>query len=395
MSDLAAVNAQAPRAGGDRRLQIQAVSDRRSLREFIRLPWQIYRDDPAWVPPLLFERRQQLAPANPYFKHAKMSSWVVCRGKRPVGRISAQIDRLHLDRYQDATGFFGMLEAEDDPAIFELLLKAAEDWLRSRGMRRVVGPFNLSINQECGLLVSGHDTPPYFMMPHNPAYYEGRIEALGYGRVKDTLAYLLDVDFELTRAMRAVIRRYQKRVRLRPLDLGRLHEDLEVLRDIQEDAWSHNWNFIPFTPEEFEHLGRDLKLLVPTDLVQIAEFDGSPAAMIVGFPNINEAIRDLNGRLLPLGWLKLLWRLKVGFPRTARCPLMGVRTRYHNSALGAALALMVVDRGREVGKKLGIEQMELSWILEDNQGMRSIIESIGGKVHKRYRFFAKELGPQP
>jgi hypothetical protein len=377
------------------RLQIQPVATKHDREQFIRMPWRLYQHDRFWVPPLLYDRRQLLSPKNPFFEHARMNSWIAFRGSQPVGRISAQIDQLHLDSVDPATGFFGMLEAEDDPAVFDLLFSAAESWLRENGMQQIIGPFNLSINHDCGLLVDGFESPPYFMMPHNPPYYEKRIEERGYRPIKDTLAYLMDIDAEPTPAIKAVARRNADAIHVRPLDFSRLPEELETLRDIHQDAWADNWNFVPFTNEEFTHLGRDLKSLVPPDMVQIAEIEGEPAAMVVGFPNINEAIADLNGRLFPLGWLKLLWRLKVSFTRTARVPLMGIRRKYHHTLMGASLALMVINQARAAGKKRGIEQIELSWILDDNQGMRNIIESLGATVHKRYRFFAGDIGGPP
>jgi hypothetical protein len=373
-------------------LRIIPVEDGRGLRDFIRLPWSIYGDDPAWVPPLLIERREHLSKRNPFFEHAKCRFWLALQGERPVGRISAQIDQLHLQRYQDSTGFFGLLEGENDPEIFRLLLETAETWLINQGMRRILGPFNLSINQECGLLVEGFDIPPMVMMGHALPYYSSRLEENGYKKEKDLLAYLVDIDFELTKAMRAAIKRAARRVTIRSLRKERFSEELDILQDIFEDAWSENWGFVPFTKEEFRHLGQNLKHLVHDEYVQIAEIDGAPEAMIIGIPNVNEIIRDLNGRLLPFGWLKLLWRLKVAHPTTARVPLMGVRKRHHNSLLGAALAVMVVERVRRLGAKYGAKRVELSWILEDNVGMRSILESLGGVVYKRYRIFGKELG---
>ena len=372
-------------------LEIRPVDGKSDLRRFIRLPWSLYANDPAWVPPLLLERRMHLDPGNPYFLHAQCRSWIAWRGASAVGRISAQIDQLHLERYNDATGFFGMVESEDDPDTFRALLDTAEAWLRSQGMRRIMGPFNLSINQELGLLVEGFDTPPYIMMGHAHPYYGPRIEAQGYVREKDLLAYLTDLDFGFTPAMQAIIDRASKVVRIRNLRRSNFKEELQIILDIYNDAWSQNWCFIPFTEAEFDHMGRDFKQLVPDDFVRIAEVDGIPAAMMVGFPNLNEAIRDLNGRLLPFGWLKLLWRLKVSFPKTARSPLMGVRQRYHNSRMGAALALMIIDSLRASGRKRGVKEVELSWILDDNEGMRNILDSIGAKVYKRYRIYSKEL----
>jgi hypothetical protein len=229
------------------------------------------------------------------------------------------------------------------------------------------------------------------MMGHARPYYGARVTDSGYRKEKDLLAYCIDIDFELTRAMKALIKKAARRVSIRSLRRARFSEELEILQDIFEDAWSENWGFVPFTKAEFKHLGQSLKHLVHDEYVQIAEVDGSPDAMIIGLPNVNEVIRDLNGRLLPFGWLKILWRLKMARPKTARVPLMGVRKRHHNSLLGAALAIMVVDRVRRLGEKYGAKKVELSWILEDNAGMRNILDSIGGVVYKRYRIFAKDL----
>jgi hypothetical protein len=296
-----------------------------------------------------------------------------------------------LQRYQDATGFFGMLEAEDDPKVFGALMNTAETWLSDQGMRRISGPFNLSINQECGLLVDGFETPPVVMMGHAPSYYGTRLEEQEYSKIKDLLAFLVNIDFKLSPAMQAIIRRHKKHVRTRQIRYSHLEDELQIIRDIYEDAWSKNWGFIPFTEQEFRHLGRDLKQLVPPDFVQIAEIDGQPAAMIVCFPDINEAIRDLNGRLLPFGWLKLLWRLKVRFPKTTRVALMGVRKEFQKSRLGAALALMIIEAIRTHAVRRGVQLVELSWILEDNKGIRNIVENIGAKVYKTYRIYSKAL----
>ena len=372
-------------------LQVNSVNDRRQLRQFIRLPWSIYSGDPAWVPPLLLERKEHLSPHNPYFEHAQYQSWIAYRDGNAVGRISAQIDQLHLDQYQVKEGFFGMIEAEDNAETFAALFETAETWLRDHGMQRVLGPYNLSINQEPGLLVDGFDTPPCVMMGHARPYYGARIEEYGYQKAKDLYAYIIDGNFEASTAMQAIVKRAKKRVTIRSFRKSNFEEDLKIIEDIFNDAWSENWGFIPFTEAEFKQLGKDFKLLLDFELVKIAEVDGAPAAFMVVLPNINEAIRDLNGRLLPFGWLKLLWRLKVRFPQTARIPLMGVRKQYHDSLMGAALAFMVVHAAQEPGLKRGIKKVELSWILEDNKGMNDIIESISGRVYKTYRIYSKDL----
>lgn len=367
------------------------MEGRHALRRFIRVPWSIYADDPVWVPPLLIERRKHLSPRNPYFAHAQYCSWIACRGTRLVGRISAQVDELHIQRHQDATGFFGMLEAEDDAETFQALTDIAEEWLRSKGIRRILGPFNLSINQECGLLVEGFNTHPSIMMGHARPYYGSRIEEQGYRKEKDLLAYLVHTDFALPSFVQKLMERATQDVLVRPLRKSRFSEELEILQGIFEDAWSQNWGFIPFTRAEFKHLGQDIKLLVDEEFVQIAEVQGTAAAMIVVLPNINEVIRDLNGRLFPFGWLKLLWHLKLAHPKSARVPLIGVCRRYQDSLLGSALAFMIIDAVRAPAARRGIREVEMSWILEDNIAMRNIIESIGGTVYKRYRIYGKKL----
>jgi hypothetical protein len=343
----------------------------------------------------MLERRQHLSPKNPFFQHAEFCAWIAYRDAQPVGRISAQVDRLHLERYQDATGFFGMLEGEDRSETFQALLGTAETWLRGHGMRRVRGPFSLSINDESGLLVEGFETPPQIMMGHAHPYYGTRIKEQGFAKEKDLLAYQMVVDFEPAGVMKSLVAKKADRIRLRQLRRSHLKEELAIIRDIFEDAWSENWGFVPFTEAELEHLGQNLKLLVGDDFVQIAELDGEPAAMLIAFPNINEAIRDLNGSLLPFGWLKLLWRLKVRYPKMLRVPLMGVRRRYQNSRTGAALALMLIEAIRAAARPRGIQGGELSWVLEDNKGMHSILEALGGVPYKRYRVYQKEIRDEP
>lgn len=307
-----------------------------------------------------------------------------------MGRISAQIDDLHLERYRDATGFFGMLDAEDSQETFGALLETAERWLRKQGMRRIRGPFNLSINQETGVLVDGFDTPPFFMMGHARPYYASRIEGAGYRKASDALAYMITTDFG-SEAMRRLIAMSTHRATVRPLDVGRFATEMQLLRDIFNDAWAENWGFVPFTAAEFDDLGRAFRYLVDPDMIQIAEVDGAAAAFMVLLPNINEAIRGLNGRLFPVGWAKLLWRLKVRYPSTLRVPLMGVRRRFQRSRLGAALAFLVIEAARPAAKRHGAKEIELGWILENNAGMRSIIESIGGRAYKRYRVYERNL----
>jgi hypothetical protein len=361
-------------------------------RDFLRVPGVVHAGDPQWIPPLQLERRIHLSRRNPFFRHAEACLFVAYENGVPVGRISAQIDRLHLERYRDATGFFGFLDAIDEPRVFAALSSAAETWLAARGMERVRGPFSFSINDEIGVLIDGFDTPPMFMMPHGAPYYDTRIRAQGYEKAKDVVAYLLEIGAEMPPFMQAVLRRDRGgRIRTRPIDLGRLREEVAIIGDIFNDAWENNWGYVRWTAEELDDLGSSLKLFVPPELVQIAEIDGEPAAMIVVVPNLNEAIRDLDGRLLPLGWLKLLRRVRWGSPTSARVPLMGMRKQHQRSATGMALVIRLLEAVRTPLLRRGMRRIELSWTLEDNRPMRHIKERLGASVYKTYRIYEKAL----
>ncbi|MGE0483401.1 MAG: N-acetyltransferase [Gammaproteobacteria bacterium] len=376
------------RAGG---LILHPVDNRRTRDDFVRVPWAIYGDDPHWVPPLLLERKEVLAPKQPVFEHLDWQGWVAYRDGRAVGRITAQVDRLHLERHTDDTGFFGFIEGID-AEVLGVLTRSAEDWLRARGLRRVRGPFGFNINQEVGLLVEGFDTPPYFMMTHARPFYGPALETLGYTKAADMFAYLIPADFQPPPVMRSLYARLQRDVTIRPLDPRRKDADLDILRDIFNDAWADNWGFVPFTAHEFRTIGHEMLMIIPPDFIQIAEMKGEPVAFIVLLPNVNECIADLDGRLWPGGWLKLLRRLKFGYPRSARIPLMGVRRRLHNTRYGPGLALSVVEALRAPGLRKGLEEVEMSWILESNEAMKNIIETLGGHVTKRYRVYDKSLG---
>ncbi|SDY74194.1 N-acetyltransferase [Nitrosomonas halophila] len=370
---------------------IRPVSSFRDIGTFIEIPWLVYAADPHWVPPLRLERRLHFSRFNPYFKHAQWQAWVAYQNNRPVGRISAQVDSLHRQYHGPDTGHFGLLECVDDERVFVALMRTAENWLSVRGTKRVSGPFNFSINQECGILVEGFETPPVFMMPHSPRWYMRLLEQYGYRPGKDLLAYWIEADFETPRLMRIMAQKYHDRIQVRTLHRDRFGDEIELLRDIFNDAWSENWGFVPFTRDEFAELGDALRWLVPDEFVQIAEVDGVPAAFMAVLPNLNEILSGLNGKLFPFGWLQLIKQLKSHSISTARVPLMGVRKRFHNTPLGMMLAFSVIDAPRQVGLARGIRGVELSWILEDNQPMRAILEKIGSREYKRYRIYEKTL----
>jgi hypothetical protein len=367
------------------------VASRHDIGVFIDVPWRIYVDDPMWVPPLRLERRFHFSRFNPFFKHGEWQAWIAYRNNQPVGRISAQIDQLHRQRYGPETGHFGLFECIDDVEVAAVLVHAAEEWLTARHTRHVTGPFNLSINQECGVLVDGFDTPPMVMMPHSRRWYGRLLEEQGYQPVKDLLAYWVEVDFKVPRLMSALIAKFSDQVRLRPLRRDKFGEEMEILRDIFNDAWSENWGFVPVTKAEFAELGTSLRLLVPDDCIQIAEVDGVPSAFMVALPNLNEIFAELDGSLFPFGWVKLSRIKSRGAVRTGRIPLMGVRKQFHNTPLGMALAFMVIDAPKKLARAVGVEAVELSWILEDNKPMRAVLDSLGCREYKRYRIYGKTL----
>lgn len=376
---------------GEAAIVLEVVEQPGQWRQFLALPHRLYADDPAWVAPLNFEQRQRFSPKNHFLEHARMRAWIALRGGVPVGRITAQIDELHLGQHADGAGYFGMIEADEDPDVFAALFEAAESWLRSEGMQCVRGPFNLHVNEEVGLLVDGFSTPPFFLMGHARPWYGSAVEAQGYRGVKDVLAYHIRPDFEAPRVMTRLAERASKRVNVRALRRKHLAEDAAIMLDIFNDAWCNNWGFVPLAEVEWVETVSTLAKLMPDEYIQIAEYDGEPVAFIVALPNLNEAIRDLKGKLLPFGWAKLLWRLKVRHPQTARIPLMGVRQSHQHSRLGPTLAFMVIDAVRKAMHARGVRDVEMGWILEDNDGMRNIIETIGGQAYKRYRIYEKEL----
>ena len=374
-------------------LAVVPVSTAGELDRFIRVANAVNAGDPHYVAPLAMERREALSPkTNPFFAHAEVQLWLAVRDGRDVGRISAQIDELSPPDGGPRAGHFGLIAAQDDAEVFAALFAAAESWLRARGCARAQGPFNLSINEEVGLLVDGFDAPPMLMMGHDPPYAAARLEALGYRRLKDVHAYRSRVADDLPPKVRKLVDRGPPAgVRLRMLDMARFDAEVRALTGVLNDAWSDNWGFTPTTEAETAQLAKALKMVVDRRLVWFAEIDGEMAGFIAVLPNVNEAIRDLGGKLLPFGWAKLLWRLKVSGVKTARVPLMGVRRKFSATRRGQLLPFLLIDAARREAGALGYREVELSWILEDNLPMRSILEAAGSRIYKTYRIYEKGL----
>jgi hypothetical protein len=361
--------------------------------DFLNVVDYIYRDDPAYVRPLDMEQKDRLNPRkNPFFEHGEGTVFCAYRNGWCVGRVTAQIDREHLDLYHDATGFFGFLDTVDDEEVARDLLSSAESWLRGKGMKKARGPMSLNINEELGCLVKGFDTPPYMMMPHHEPYQGALIEKAGYAKAKDFFAWKYQVGELNKRVARAREEiRAMPEISHRLVSIKDLEKDVELLLDIFNDAWSDNWGFVPFARGEAKKMAADFKLLFMPEITCIVSIAGEPAAFALAIPNLNELVHDLHGKLFPLGLPKLLWRLKVRGPRSARLILLGIRKKWRNARKYAALSAFMYAEMNEGGKKLGIREGELGWTLEDNGRVNAGIQLMGAKHYKTYRVYEKVL----
>jgi len=377
---------------GRARVEIVPVTGKAELERFIQVAMRINACDPNYVAPLMFERREALSPKhNPFFEHADVQFWLARTDGRDVGRISAQIDHLARTNPTKPAGYFGMIAAEDDAEVFSALFETAETWLRSRGRTQAIGPFNLSINEEVGVLVDGFDTPPMLMMPHDAPFTARRIEEQGYAKVKDLFAYISGVPTFTPGVQARLNRPLPIGMVLRPVRMEKFAEDLRLLVEIWNDAWSENWGAAPITEAETTYLGQSLRLILHPRLLWFLEIDGEAVGFGALLPNLNDATYDLGGKLAPFGWMKLLWRLKVKGVKRGRVPLMGVKKRFARDRRGILAPFVILDAIRREGVKLGIREAEYSWILEDNLPMRHILEGFGASIYKTYRIFGKTL----
>lgn len=376
---------------------VKLVQSRADWNAFHQAPHEIQGKDPFWIAPLRMMVNEQLNPKkNPWFLHGEAAFWVALRDGKPVGRISAQIDRSHLELRKDDTGFFGFFETIDDQAVTDALFAAAGDWLRQRGMKRVLGPFSLNINEESGLLVDGFDCPPRMMMGHTQPWYGARVEGAGFVKAIDMLAFLTPMDSALPKSQRAWLERALKRnptLKMRNLDTRNIDRDIAAIVKLFNESWVDNWNFVPLVDADLKHLAKELKPILVPELVSFGTIDDEIVAMCVALPDLNEMIRDLNGRLLPFGWAKLGWRIlnKKSFCSGTRVPFMGVAAKHKSKPMGTILALLTVGAVRHASLKLGLPICEMSWVLENNTQARRHLEEIGARVYKTYRMYEKPL----
>ena len=381
----------------DSEIIVRPVSSRADKEAFFALPSALFSDDPVWVPPLQMMVRDQLNPKkNPWFTHGEVQLFLAERNGAVLGRISAQVDHSHLDHHKDGTGFFGFFDSVDEQPVADALFAAAGAWLKEKGLTRVRGPFNLNINEESGLLVDGFESPPRVAMTHALPHYQALVETAGFEKVRDLLAFLTPMDTALPLKHMKILQRSIDRnpgLTFRHLDPKNYDRDIRILVDLFNAAWAENWGFIPLTEADAKHMADEFKLILIPELVWFAFYENEPAAMAVALPDLNEMIRDLDGRLWPTGWAKLAWRVltRRTWSSGTRVPLMGVAPRFKNKPLGSVLALVVMGAIRRESLKLNMPVCEMSWVLEDNTQTRHSLETIGGRVYKTYRMYDKAL----
>jgi GNAT superfamily N-acetyltransferase len=385
-------------------ITIRPVKTKADRKAFVDLPFRLYQDNPNWVPPLKDEAYGLITPGkNPFFEHAIAELYLAEREGRVVGRISASIDHMWtgMPAAQGGgadMGNWGYLDAEDK-GVADLLIAQAEEWLRAQGVKRSMGPISMSIWEEPGLLITGHDHPSTVMMGYDDPKYEAWVESWGYAKVKDLHCWNLDIRIPFPPLIERIIQSGEKnpRIRIRKVDKTKFAEEAAVILAILNDAWSDNWGFVPFTKSEIAFAGKKMKPIIFNDLVRVAELDGEPVAFMMTWPDLNEMQADLNGSLFPFGFIKLLWRLNGGFSgvpkvRTMRVPLMGVLKRLQASRLASQLAFMMIEYvRRDAVAKYGSVRSEIGWILEDNQGMNSIAQAINCTINKTYRIYEKTI----
>ena len=378
---------------------IEPVEGKQGRARFVDLGRAFAAREPHAVPQLRSEQLELVDPGkNPFFGHASHQLFVATRDGRDVGRISAHIDHLALELPPEqgmgpGTGMFGYFDAEDE-AVAGALLARAEDWLRDQGMTHVIGPISMSVWEEPGLLVKGQDHAPTIMMGHHPQAYAGWIESAGYVREKTLLTYDLDVTEDFPPLIRRIVKSGQRneRIRIRPVDKSRWAQEVEIVLSILNDAWSKNWGFVPFTPEEIAYAGKKLKPIIHEDLNMIAELDGRPVAFMLTFPDVNGVLKQTGGKLLPFGWVRMLRWLRKPTGSDMRVPLMGVLKELHNSRLASQLAFMMISQIRiNATEVYGAKRAEIGWILDDNQGMKAIADAIDSSVNREYVIYRKPL----
>jgi GNAT superfamily N-acetyltransferase len=369
-------------------IEISEVTSRRERDAFIKFPWRIYKNDPAWVPPLIIERKEFLdRKKHPFYLHGDAQLFLARRNGEVVGRIMASDDPNYNALHEANVGCFGLFECIDDHEVAAALFAAADDWLRKKGRTEVMGPIDYSTNYVCALLIDGFQYPPTLLTSHNPPYYAGLIESCGFTKAKDWYAWWFSEFPEPAERLRkiALARSRKQGVTIRPINLKKVAEESQRIRTIYNQAWEKNWGFVPFTGPEIEHMAKEMKPLIVPEAMLLAEVGREPVGFVIGVPDINVAFRKIkNGRLtwfgLPIGLLKLLYyRLKI---RTGRLVALGVVEKYRRAGVAETLVLQLMDEAFKRGFT-----GELSMTLEDNVMVNRFIEAMGARRYKTFRIY--------
>jgi len=369
-------------------LRIEEVKNQQDLMTFIRFPWEVYQGDPYWVPPLIKDQLLKFDPNHPFRVHSEMILFLAYRGGKVVGRIAGIIDHHYVEFHQEKVGFFGFFESIPDAEVARTLLSRIADWLKGHGMEKMAGPMNPSTNDECGLLIEGFDSSPCLMMPYNPRIYPSLLEGFGLRKRMDLYAYLLEEPtFRLARLDRITerLRKREPQLYVRPIQLRRFDEELKIVKEIYNQAWSKNWGFVPMTDEEINLTAKELKPLVVSELILFAYWGKDPVAFSVSLPDYYEVLKHLNGKIGLLGAIKFLYYSKK--IHKIRVMLLGVKHDFQKKGVEGLLYIETFKRGN----KKGYHEAECSWILEENILMQHGIEAMGGKRYKTYRIYEMPL----
>lgn len=369
-------------------IAIRTVATSKEMDQFVRFPWKVYRNSPQWVPPLLMDRRKLVdRRKNPFYKHAEAEFFLALKNGAVVGRIGAIVNHNHTKEHGDVTGFFGFFECVDDQAVADALLGAAEDFLRSRGMRAMRGPASPSVNDEYGLLIHGFEHPPMVLMPYNPPYYATLLERYGLAKIRDLVSYLLSQDTVMSDKLQRVTQRVKERqgITIRSLNMKDFDSELARVKVIYNTAWAKNWGAVPMTDEEIEAMATDLKPVIVPEVVLFAEKEGRTVGFALSLPDLNIPLKhNKNGYLLP-GILRLfLHKKKINIVRIIA---LGVLPEYLNSGLAGVLFYESAVRAKSLGYDFG----EAGWVLEDNVQMVRSAEMMNGRPYKKYRVYEKPL----
>jgi len=373
-------------------ITIKKVENDYEKNKFIKFPWKIYKNDPYWVPPLLFDVKNNLdKKKNPFYDHSKMEIWLAEKDGIIAGRIAAIVNDNHNKFYNDKVGFFGFFESVNDKNVSKLLFDTASEYLKENGMEVIRGPVNPSTNDECALLIDGFDSSPVMLMPYNPKYYISLIDEYGFEKAKDLYALFIGSDVinneemmkKLGRISEMIIKK--ENLTIRNVNLSDFNNEVQRIREVYNNAWQENWGFVPMTEDEFKHVAKNLKPIADEDFIIFAEKDGKPIGFSLCLPDINQVLKDLNGRLFPFGILKFLRNKKK--IDVLRVIIMGVNVEYHRKGIDAIFYQHII----KTGYKRNIKAGEISWVLEDNYAMVQAAEKLGAHIYKTYRIFDKKL----